>query len=149
MHDAVTSQQLVELFGGVLGGGAAVALVAEIIKKVAGARDKAVIHTLVVILTVLAGVAQYVLTLKNVPAEVLGVSGVAIWGASQAFYKAVPAIVDFLNKTDAAEGSAAADAAVAAISAPTDITPADIAPAAPADGAPAEPATPPSNEFSA
>lgn len=154
MHDAVTSQQLLTLFGGVVGSGAAISLVTEFFKRIGPKKSKALVHTLVIILTAAAGVAQYALTLKHIPAEILGVSGVAIWGVSQAFYKAVPSVVAFLNTGEKdAEGNAQqADQEVAAIAAPADITSADIAPAAPVDAAPAAPAEPasaPVNEFNA
>jgi hypothetical protein len=146
MSDTVTTQQLLQFLGVLVGSGAAVTVVAQVIKKALGLKSKGVIHVMVIGVTALASAAQYVLTLKNIPVEVLGISGTAIWGASQAYYKAAPAIVNFLTKEEAAvDGKATqADKEVAAVSVPTALTsepeatpavetPAPAAPAAPAD----------------
>lgn len=81
---------LLGLVGTTVGGGLLVSLVAQAIKKTAGLKSGAVIHTAVVALASAGAAAQYVIQIHSkIPPVVLGISGPAIYGISQAVYKYV------------------------------------------------------------
>lgn len=122
--------------------GVGVVLLAQVIKKLFGMSSDAFIHLMVVLVSGLGALASYILQYKNLPPEVLGVSGPAIYGFSQGLYKTVKILSDLLprisaalHKPVAASATAAANQAVAAVGAPADIA--------------AEPSASNNNEFSA
>ena len=69
-----------------LGGGVAVTLIAQAIKRIFGLSSGHVIHLMVVAISLVAAAAQYVLQAKQLPLEVLGISGTTIYGVSQFVY---------------------------------------------------------------
>lgn len=140
----------VQLLAMTVGGGAAVTLIAQILKKTLGVKSTPVIHSLVVAVAALAALAQYFLALKSLPAEVLGISGSAIWGLSQAFYKAAPYLVKFLGQVQSAENAPApvdASVTVSPTEAPAAVAPDTTTLAAPVVTEPAD--IPVTSEFNA
>ena len=83
-----------------LGGGVAVSVLAELLKKVFGLNSKKVIHFLVAALAFVAAGLQYVTSLHNLPPQVLGVSTPAIYGFSQFAYIFVSKVSGFLGRVD-------------------------------------------------
>ena len=136
-----------------LGGGVGVVVLAQVIKKVAGLNSDHVIHFMVMAVSGAAALAQYILTSRNLPVEVLGVSAPTIYGFSQAVYKESGYLKNLLGRVQIQlapkqAAAVAADAAVAGVTAPSDAQLADIAPVAPeAPATPTEPAAAPSGEF--
>lgn len=118
-----------------IGIGGGVVIVSQLIKKLFGLNSSHVIHLMVVAVSIVAAAAQYVLQLKNVPVEVLGISSASIYGLSQGVYKEAKYVSDFLGKVNAYNSSqntsAQADAAVAAVTDPAQV--ATETPAAPVD----------------
>lgn len=118
MH--LTSVQILEYLGILFGSGTAASVIAQIIKKSTKVKSEPIIHVVVVSVTTLAAIAQYVLTLKNLPPEIVGVSDTAIWGFATAVYKAAPAITKFFSQEQADEASLDKQPASVAIMDPID-----------------------------
>lgn len=101
----MTNSQILTLVISTLGGGAAASLVTQILKKlgiklnVIEKEADTVIHTLSLAVSGVATVAQYVIVLSaKVNPEVLGISGPAIHGVSQAVFKYAQAATKLLGK---------------------------------------------------
>jgi hypothetical protein len=107
----LNGHEIIILLSVFFGGGVGVAIAAYLFKVVFGLQSSKVIHTMVVALTVVAAGAQYLLSLKNIPPTVLGVSSTAIYGVSQLVYKGVKAANVFLSEVQA---KSAADKALKA-----------------------------------
>lgn len=126
MNPSIDINHVLPFLGVLLGGGVGVALASQAIKKAAGLNSGHVIHLMVAGVSVVAAVAQYVLQLKNVPVEVLGISFASIYGFSQVAYKESGYIKDFLGRIQIADANPAkaaqATAEVNAVSIPEDVT---------------------------
>lgn len=89
-------------------GGVLVVLIAQAIKKFCGMDSDKAIHAMVMLVSLAATAAAYVIEFKNLPPTILGVSGPAIYGFSQGVYhlaKALgtllPKVQDAMRKPDA------------------------------------------------
>ncbi len=107
--------------------GIGVVVLAQAVKKVFGMDNDTFIHFMVILVSIAATLASYVLQYKNLPPVVLGVSGPAIYGFSQGLYKTAKALNDLLPTVAArlhkqpAPAAAIADQAVAAVDVPAEI----------------------------
>lgn len=88
---------------GASGGGIAVFLLAQAIKKAFGLSSGHVIHLMVVAVSIIIAAAQYLLQLKNLPVEVLGISSTTVYGVSQFVYNEAPRIMDLLKRIQLAD----------------------------------------------
>lgn len=80
--------QILVILASLLGGGVGVSLFAQLLKKVFKMKTNAVIHTMVIAISVIASVAQYILQLKSqLPPVILGISLTSIYGISQVVFK--------------------------------------------------------------
>lgn len=99
----LTSHEIITLLSTALGGGAGVSLLIAGLKKV-GWVDK-LAHEMVVLTSVLAGAAQFVLQFHSkMPSSVLGVSTVSIYGFSQLVYKFSGRANQLLSRVYAGKG---------------------------------------------
>ena len=113
---------------GASGGGILVVLLAQAIKKVFGLSSGHVIHLMVVAVSIAIAAAQYVLQLKNLPVQVLGVNTATVYGVSQFVYNEAPRVMSFLKRIQLAEANPAL--AVPAAPAASAVAPAEAAPVA-------------------
>jgi hypothetical protein len=119
METTMTISSVVAILSAMLGGGVGVYLVAGVVKKLFGLNSAAAVHLMVLATAAVAAGAQYVLTMKDLPPQVLGVTTPAIYGVSQAVYNWSKQIGGVLNKVQAydalqsAQGTPAAPAEVA------------------------------------
>lgn len=102
MAPTVTIDNFIPFLGLILGGGVGVALVSQALKKVFGLNSAAVIHTMVIAVSLAIAAAQYVFAMPSVPTEVLGISWTAIYGVSQAVYKYATMANQFLGEVQTA-----------------------------------------------
>jgi uncharacterized membrane protein YuzA (DUF378 family) len=127
----ITSSLLATLLGLTVGGGLAVNLVALLCKRWFGLESDSVLHTLVLALSGLAGVAEYLLVLNaQLPPQVLGVTSTSIYGFSQAIFKYAKVAGKFFEEVRAYNQSKTATATAAAGAAAADRDVADIDPPA-------------------
>jgi len=125
MGSTVDITNFMPVLYGLLGSGVLVTLVAQALKKLPKLEREEVIHTMVVVLSVAAAVAQYVFQIKGqLPLKFLGVSTLTIFGVSQIVYKYAGYGLNFLSRVQIVDGSqtsaSQADAAVAAVNVPAD-----------------------------
>lgn len=141
MHSSIDITNYLPLLATLFGGGVAVTLIAQAVKKVFGLNSAHVIHLMVMAVSVAAAVAQYLLQNKNLPVEVLGLSSGFVYAVSQAVYKEAGYISDFLSRVQIADAPSAStpqsDAAVNAVTVPDAAVAA--APAAPETTTPSAP----------
>lgn len=94
----LNGHEIISLLSLILGGGVAVNLVAQGIKKTFGLKTDWVIHTMVVAITSVIAYAGYILSMKSLPPDVLGISGTSIYGVSQLLFKYGRYALSFLNE---------------------------------------------------
>lgn len=135
MNASVDITNYMPFLATLLGGGVAVTLIAQAVKKVFGLDSSHVIHLMVVAVSIVLAAAQYVLQSKNLPPEVLGVSGATIYGISQLVYNEAGFAKTLLSRVQISVAPAAPALATAAAgaeqapAAPAEPSAADIAPA--------------------
>jgi hypothetical protein len=96
--DTQTTNQLITLLTTLLGGGVGITFIAHATRKYAKIEGK-VLHTLVVALSVGAGVLQYIYQFhSSLPPAILGVSVPALYGYSQLLYKYVGYLKKYSSK---------------------------------------------------
>lgn len=84
----IDNQIIFQLIGGIVASGLAVNLTAQFLKKKAGVRSGAIIHTVVVLLSAITALTQYIEQIHaKLPLTILGVSGPAIYGLTQFVFK--------------------------------------------------------------
>lgn len=103
----IDSHQIITLLSVALGGGAGVSVLVAGLKKIGWVKN--LTHELVVLTSVLAGAAQFVLQFHSkLPSSVLGVSTVSIYGFSQLVYKFSGRINQVLSGVYGNKGSVSA-----------------------------------------
>ena len=136
MNASVDITNYLPFLATLLGGGVAVSLIAQAAKKAFGLNSGHVIHLMVVALSVVAAVAQYVLQAKNLPASVLGLNVSTVYAASQFAYNESGYLKTLLGRVNISLSDPAAPAQAAAAAATPAADPA--APAVPAEVTPAD-----------
>lgn len=115
MDQTLTLQSLTPFVALAAGtGGILVVLVAALIKKVFGLKSEAAIHTMVVVVNGAAAAAQYLLTSKNLPPEILGLNLSIMYTASQFVYRYSKYTAGFLGRVQATYSAGKASLATAA-----------------------------------
>ena len=150
MNASVDITNYLPFLATLLGGGVAVTLAAQAIKRVFGLNSGHVIHLMVVAVSVLLAVAQYLIQNKaKLPVEVLGVSGATIYGVSQFVYNEAGFFKTLLSRVNISLSDPATAAAPVTTSGTTETTTVVAAPAAPVEAAPAADPAASNGEFNA
>jgi len=93
----LSTHEILVLLGSVLGGGVAVSLLAQAVKKSGLVKD--LVHIFVVALSAIGAVAQYLVQYHSkLPVTFLGISGASIYGVSQLVYNWSKTANGFLAK---------------------------------------------------
>src|SRR5258708_22754247 len=96
MNASVDITNVVPFLLSLAASGVGVILLAQKIKKGFGMESDKAIHVMVVLVSGMMTAASYILQYKNLPVSVLGLSGPAIYGFSQAVYNTPKILSDLL-----------------------------------------------------